>query len=292
MKLNKVQLKALENPGYSAKVLADSTAQGHRLTTIEYRAPRCIVAELNTHRTFSRNSRSSRAVPSRVLVGEVTDQPYIPVWTKNLPGMKGVELYTAEEEAFLTGRWLRARDEILYTIEDLAHLAPHKQSVNRLLEPWMWTYGVISATEWENFFRLRLHTDADPAIFALAYHIDVAIKTSTPVQKEAESSPSAEDNCWHLPYVSEEDFRAARDPVDFRLVSAARCARVSYTPFGGGKLPASEQLVSDAQKGVELFSHNPPHSSPFEHIATPQSGTEGKTGNFRGWNQFRKILER
>ena len=47
-----------------AKIVADSiNPQGDRITTYLLTFPRFILAELNTHRVFSKNSASSRAIP-------------------------------------------------------------------------------------------------------------------------------------------------------------------------------------------------------------------------------------
>jgi len=62
------------------------------LITIHARYPRFIHAELMTHRCFSRNARSSRAVPVQRLINEAEANPVIPWhWGKNQPGMQAFE---------------------------------------------------------------------------------------------------------------------------------------------------------------------------------------------------------
>ena len=51
---------------YHAEVLIDSVnPAGQRLTTFVLRFPRFVLSEFNTHRMFSRNASSSRAIPTR-----------------------------------------------------------------------------------------------------------------------------------------------------------------------------------------------------------------------------------
>lgn len=147
----------------SAEVIADSiTEQGHRLTTMKLVFPRYILAELNTHRMFSRNSASSRAIPFEKMVKAVQDDPFVPIaWQRDHKGMQGTEYITDETQLRLnTDAWLNARDNAVSSASYLNH-AVHakgdvsKQLCNRLLEPFMWHTVLVSATEWENFFALR-----------------------------------------------------------------------------------------------------------------------------------------
>ena len=73
----------------NAKVICDSVSpSGERLTTVEVEFHRFILPELNTHRVFSRNYQSSRAVPVQKMIDQVRDNPAIPVhWGKNQAGM-------------------------------------------------------------------------------------------------------------------------------------------------------------------------------------------------------------
>ena len=77
----------------NAKIVADSMSpEGVRLTTLQLRYPRFILAEFNTHRVFSRNSSSSRAIPVKKMLEQVQTDPAMPVWWgKNQPGMQARE---------------------------------------------------------------------------------------------------------------------------------------------------------------------------------------------------------
>lgn len=141
-----------------AEIIADSKNKfGNRITTFVLTFPRIILAELNTHRMFSRNSASSRAIPFEKMLKRVEDNPFIPIaFQKDHKGMQGNE-YLDSEEAILAARrsWLIARGEVLSKAKNLSNLNVTKQLCNRLLEPFMWHTAIVTATEYENFFHLR-----------------------------------------------------------------------------------------------------------------------------------------
>ena len=142
---------------FKAEILADSiSSKGHRLTTMKVTFPRFILAEFNTHRMFSRNSASSRAIPFNKMVRMVEENPFIPIaWQKDHKGMQGSE-YLDYKEPSAIAEWLRARNAAVRFATDLNkdHNVT-KQLVNRLLEPFMWHTVIVSATEFSNFFKLR-----------------------------------------------------------------------------------------------------------------------------------------
>src|SRR5574343_194809 len=153
-----------------AEIIADSiTEQDHRLTTMVVTFPRFILAELNTHRMFSRNSASSRAIPFKKMVEAVQNNPFIPIaWQKEHKGMQGSEYINKLEpcniwdttfqdvlEFNIEEVWLHARDKAVESAKALNDSGITKQLCNRLLEPFMWHTVIITATEWENFFALR-----------------------------------------------------------------------------------------------------------------------------------------
>jgi hypothetical protein len=160
---------------YNCEILADSLSpQGERLTSMKITFPRIMLAEFNTHRMFSRNSASSRAIPFKKMVKMVEDNPFIPIaWQKDHSGMQGTEYFTNEEAkvvynnpSFINGyeavdlhkhNWLLARDEAVNVAKELNYGGVTKQLCNRLLEPFMWhTVIVTSGKEGlESFFELR-----------------------------------------------------------------------------------------------------------------------------------------
>ena len=139
-----------------AEIIADSKNEfGNRITTFVLTFPRIILAELNTHRMFSRNSASSRAIPFEKMLKRVEDNPFIPIaFQKDHKGMQGDE-YHNETHSMCVRNWLRARDSAVIQAGSLAYEDVTKQLCNRLLEPFMWHTAIVTATEYENFFHLR-----------------------------------------------------------------------------------------------------------------------------------------
>lgn len=273
-----------------AKIIAHSSHPGcPDLITVQARYPRFIHAECKTHRLIriddaeydflqeislmddpelSRNASSSRAVPIDRMIQDVLDDPAMPVvWGSNRPGMQaGAEIARKDEAVAM---WLEARDRAVEAARDAQRLGLHKQIVNRLIEPFGHISVVITATDWDNFFKLRIHPDADPTMRALAEAIKVAMDASAPEELGK--------NDWHLPYAEE-----MRGDKSAQMASAARCARVSYlTHFGEKPILQSDMKLSEKLKLEK-------HLSPFEHQATPE--TDKKIGPLSGWRNLRSTF--
>jgi thymidylate synthase ThyX len=265
----------VENQGFSARVLADSVSPARiRLTTLEVSFPRFILSELNTHRQFSRNSASSRAIPTKKMIERVLENPAIPVeWGVNKAGMSASEKLADEDAARAKEEWLRARDSAVEHVRRLQELNVHKQVINRILEPFMWHTVIVSATEWANFFELRLAANAQPEIQVAAQHMNAVIDASAP--------RSVAIGEWHLPLIQDDERHL---PIEqLKRVSAARCGRVSYLTHDGKR---------DIEKDLELCERlwSDKHLSPFEHVATPADDGNFHA-NFRGWVQMRREIE-
>lgn len=208
----------------TAEVLADSLAPcGKRLTTVLLDGfPKFLQAELNTHRMLSRGSASSRAIPNEKLRQRITEDPAMPVWWgKQQPGMQAREELGEREKNAAMYLWRHARDKMLEVSADLANLGVHKQLCNRLIEPWMPVAIIVSATEWENFFRLRCHPDAQPEMRVAAEAIRDAMVASEP--------SVIQQSGYHLPLVRPEDYASDIDLNGLVKLSVARCARASRT---------------------------------------------------------------
>ena len=271
-----------------AKIIEDSVSnEGHRLTTLQLTYPRFIHSEIMTHRVFSRNASSSRAIPVAKMLEMVSNRPAMPIhWGKNQPGMQAHE--EIQHVCAAQDLWLEAARKAADVAERMNEIGLHKQVANRILEPFQHIHVVISATEWENFFALRAHPDAQPEFHALAVEMRRVMDESTPKLLEV--------NEWHLPYVTAEERESAAIET-LRKVSAARCARVSYLKHDGEK----PDVVSDLALYDRLVGSKPIHASPVEHQATPDFFVTdpsdygwfdgGLHGNFVGWVQFRKIIE-
>lgn len=308
-----------------ATIIADSVYNGKRLTTFELEYPRFIHAELMTHRLFSRNAASSRAIPVKTTARQIKDDPEMPiVWGKNISGMQS-EGELSAWKMYLAGIIWRGTAKMAATSSImLAKLGLHKQWANRVAE-WAQTYKVIvTSTDFENFFHLRYHDDAQPEIRQLAAQMYNELLIKRPNQlKEGE---------WHLPYIhttkdclgnliylskpvkdldiSDPDCNKTRvlpslSLEDAQKISVSSCAQVSYR-----KLDTS---IDKAKKIFDmLISADVIHASPFEHVATPitdkysptlgiKDWQEGVThvdkdgefwsGNFKGWIQYRHLIK-
>lgn len=260
------------------KIIADSISpSGVRVTTMRLKFHRFILPEFNTHRNFSRNFSSSRAIPIAKILDQVRNDPAIPVeWGKNQAGMQAREHLSEDDQIKAKFLWFVARDEACNTAQLMNDLGLHKQIVNRILEPFQWVHGIVTSTEWDNFFALRDHSDAQPEIRELAKMMKAAYNASKPKKLQLGQ--------WHLPYITEDDRHLTVD--NQKKVSAARCCRVSYMKHDGFRA----SLEEDIQLHDRLVTANPPHMSPVEHQCQCSDGC-GWSGNFRQWLQYRKELE-
>lgn len=263
----------------SAKVILDSVAEnGERLITVECIFWRAILAEVNTHRDFSRNSASSRAIPFSKQVSKVIDDPFIPIeFGVNRPGMQASEVLSGADLDEAVKVWLDARDAAVFHARRLADLHVHKQIVNRLLEPFMWHVAVISSTKWENFFSQResKHGMAQPEMMALADSIRKAIDGSTPRLLKVGQ--------WHTPYIMPQEEQVMCVADKMRL-SVARCAGTSYL---------NQDTMRPTELDLSLFQRliSGRHQSPNEHVATPLKKATS-CANYKGWKQLRWYAER
>lgn len=288
----------------SAKVIAHSVprAGGPDIFTLELEYPRFIHQEFMTHRVFSRNASSSRAMSITKNLQQIMDNPAMPIhWGLNEKGMQAHNTASEKVQENAEIIWRKIGKWACSGAEELAYIGLHKQVVNRVVEPFSHIRVIVTATEWDNFFALRLHPDAQPEIRKLAKVMSEAMAESDPLILEAGE--------WHLPYI-DYDEESFHDLHVCKQVSVARCARVSY------KRDTNASIDQD----IELFTRlkDAGHYSPFEHIATPMAPTEwcedegynvpytpstwetGIThcdrdgqlwsGNFQGWVQYRQLL--
>jgi len=260
----------------TAKIVADSTCtNGKRITTFELEYPRFVHSEFMTHRMISKNSASSRAIPVATMIQQLLDNPAMPVyWGKNQSGMSAKEELYGLDLIAAKDVWLTARNQAILHAQKLIELGLHKQIANRILEPWAHIKVVATATEWDNFFHLRRHRDAQPEIRALANEMFFEYNQSKPhMLYEGE---------WHLPYVTEKD-RYTFTPGDCIKLSASLCAQVSYRK-------ADDSIEKAMAIYDRLVNSKPVHASPFEHQATPLLFDTDASGNFFGWHQYRQMI--
>jgi thymidylate synthase ThyX len=294
---------------YSAKILADSiTTHGEgnreRLTTFEVTFPRIVLAEVNTHRMISKCSASSRAIPVAKKIAQIEEDPFVPSsFVKNQKGMQGAVALADDALLEAESWWDWAKTSALASAKHLADAGVHKALANRVLEPFAWHTAILTATDWANFFHLRVNPDAQGEFRTAAEMMLALYDASVP-------RPLNERE-WHLPLVSTEerieDDRAERPIERLVKISVARCARVSYLTHDG---------IRDQNEDLALYDKllAAGHMSPLEHAARPMTSYErtrfdqiphawdGRAwvwqgdwtthylGNFNGWVQHRKLI--
>ncbi len=292
-----------------AKVIADSISpQGVRITTLELEYPRFIHSELMTHRVFSRNSASSRAIPIKTMLDTITFNPAKPVhWGKNQAGMQAKEELEQPQRVQAQAAWQSAMISAVKHSESMHNIGVHKQIANRVTEPFQHMKVVVTSTEWNNWDWLRFHPDAQPEIKELAEKTIKARAESTPQKLTAGE--------WHFPYVNSkrnehgyleyfDEEGNAISGTQAVMISASCCAQTSYR-----KSDTSLEKAETIYK--RLIESEPCHASPVEHQAVvvdfdyalagdSNTWPTGIThidrdgifwsGNFRGWVQYRQLV--
>lgn len=257
----------------SARIVLDSEAYGHRLITAELTMHPRAVEHLLTHRALSRSGASRRAIPLWKQIEAVREVDAFPAkWGAEQPGMQSGDEVSKQAIVECRRAWRLGKHHAITAARRLGDLGVHKEVASAPLHPYMPRTYLVSATEWANFFKLRLHPDAQEDIRLVAQLLDQAIQNSAPQLV----GPGG----WHLPYVSADDLLECEHyGLDVRLVSAMRCARVSFLNHGGGR-----DVNLDAEKGQALAERG--HWSALEHQATPANPFTD-TANFQGWQQLR-----
>lgn len=309
--------------GIVARVVADSINNtGNRITTFELEYHRYIHGEVMTHRLFSRNAMSSRAVPIKKMIEQVRNKPATPIhWGKHQSGMQAEEecnnLVNLDCDGIVykyevADAWSHVASCVADFAEGFEVAGYHKQIVNRLLEPFQMMKVVLTATEFANFFWLRCDADAQPEIQELAKCMFEAMSESTPERLKVGE--------WHTPYV--EHFRGSDGDASVEYIvdnvgvseeeaiaiSSSSCAQVSY-----------RNIDNSYDKAMTVYERlgvggNKIHASPFEHLATPMNDAhledmhvrgdkwpdgithfsntgEFWSGNLKGWTQYRQLLK-
>lgn len=260
------------------KIIADSVCDT-RLTTFQVKYWRPILPEMNTHRAFSRNAASSRAMAFSKRCDQVREEAWTPShWNAEQKGMVGGEEFSDDVKQIInadiqklanaTANYL---EELDGKIQRITGKSIHKQYLNRYLEPFIPVVQLISATDWDNFFMLRMAEDAQPEIRDVATKMFYLLKENTP-----KDVPVGE---WHLPYVTDEELKEYGLETS-KWISAARCARVSYKPYDG-----HTKLENDLALAKRLKNNG--HMSPFEHVAQADPTHHGNQANYVGWLQMR-----
>lgn len=279
-----------------AEIIADSYC-ANRITTFLVTAPRIILCEINTHKMISKNAASSRAIPVSKRIEQVRDNGFIPTfWGLNKPGMQASECMTLADQVEAEELWYTAKDFASSIASRMDKLKVHKSIANRIIEPYAWVSQLLTATEWGNFFNLRVDEAAQDEFHELAGQMLLEYQNSQPV--------TLKPGEWHVPFDSKDN---QEFPIEDRLkVSAVRCARLSYEKHDG-----ATNFQEDLKFAQEKLL-GPGHMSPFEHSAQAQGefafenmdslneylkdenarwdGENFWWGPYRNWTQFRKTL--
>lgn len=302
-----------------ANIVAHSIADTHdsQIVTFELIYPRFILPEMLTHRVFSRNTSSSRAVPSAKHTFSLADIARPVHYGINKPGMSATEELSGFKKKIGQAVWsgLAAVSYAGLKVLSSKFISGHKQWVNRVVEPYTWTKQLVTTTQIDNFFNLRLDENAQPEIRVLAQKMLEALTHSEPVKLKPGE--------WHLPYIVKDEgfYYAISESEDMTVdcakpltleeaikVSVSACAQVSYRN--------TDISLEKAEKIFKMLNIGTPteHSSPLEHVAksieynvsdktlsNPDTWSEGIThidkyrnlwsGNLRNWAQFRHLIK-
>jgi len=315
---------------YSAKIIQASVCRGINIYTMELEYPRFIHSQVMTHRVFSRNTASSRAIKIRHYIKQVEENPALPIfYGQNGSGMSPRDELGGVESLLCRTKILEMRDNTIADVKQLEDLGLHKQSVNRYLEPWYMTKVLVTATDLENFFFLRHdkpssgHNPAQEEVKHLAELMKKAVLECEP----EEITP----DMWHVPYVNrviDLDHKQIAYYIDdgspggLRLtedqavaVSSSCSAQISFRTLVKTLKKAGRVNDKLMPQDTEV---DPLHGSAFEHPAKPMSSAEWSDrmgfldlikernlffggvwtdpeqilycGNFRGWIQKRKLM--
>jgi hypothetical protein len=286
----------MEKKKIQAKIVADSVApNGKRITTFLLTYPRMIHSELMTHRLFSRNAASSRAIPFSKMIDQIQEDPFIPIaWQKKHSGMQGTEYI--ENPSYQIDTWLKARDNAVAMAKRLDLQNATKQIVNRLIEPWVWYNVLITATEYDNFFELRcpkykpvaesdrvfkskLDAIYEGAVRSIdAYHNDTfwrdcnqsgaeihiqALAESMWDERSISEPKQLKEGEWHIPFgdrIDVDQLEYVSILESMIKIATARAARLSYNTFDGEINYEKDIALHD-----RLLASR--HMSPFEHCA-------------------------
>lgn len=273
-----------------ARVLLDSVSEGGaRLTTMEWTYPRFIHAEVMTYRMFSRNSASSRAIPTRKTLRSVLTDPARPVfWGRNRRGMQAGDELTGWRFALARVGWEFGRVTAAASAWMMAAADLHKQTANRRIEPdlWMTTILTGSPVAFENVWRQRCHPAAQPEFRVLADAARLAYEASVPVERWA-----------HLPLLQPDELATIDTDLDHPeafdvlcRMSVARCARVSYLTHDGRRSWEEDLKLYD-KLHLESDDGEVPHTSPTEHVAFSCVDPRRRFGNLFGWKSWRARVD-
>jgi hypothetical protein len=282
-------MQGLDTDGIHVECLRRSRCieTGAEVSSFFIRMPKIILPENNTHRVFSRNVGSGRAIPTMRLLADVIQKPFRPLfWGRNQAGMQSGELLTGWAKLKAQFWWWFGARTAAMTTKGLHKAGLHKQWANRPIEPYLYVSVLVTSTEWDNFFALRIHDAAQPEIISVAAKMKREMGRKKVCLVSNQNRMDAKN--WHYCYITDEELVKHRnDPIYLAKLDTARAARTSYMTQAGMKPQPSKEI----QTFLNLVGADPIHASPTEHSCYPLQDGEAYSGNFKGFGQFRKMVE-
>ena len=252
-----------------------------------YQIDDAVISSAGNDTSISMNANSSRAIPFDLQAQMAQENPFMPIWTKNKPGMQGEPLGQNQD---LDNTWRWQFGQAKYAAESMAQeWGLHKQDLSALIQPWSWTICVLTADlpSWKSFFELRCHEAVYPAVRVICEEMKALLGASSPKFLKVGE--------WHCAY----------DPNPF--TSASKCARISFNnqekqeAYEAHKARAQKLF---AQKHFSIAEHQYKVPSlkevqidfnySFEHDDwgnNPRFARGKYLSNVQGWIQLRKMLE-
>lgn len=294
---------------YACRVVADSAYMHngvlYRLTTMVVKLPRIVLAELNTHRVFSRNSASSRAIPTRKQLRALVRAAFVPssfgtavggmnagpalegelletaiaVWGDALYSQMWYALCLTTSPDYVEREWeqwvLEENDDFGAFVMDVAARIEDKTNPIHN-EQLLWTTKGLTNRLLEPFMmhEVIITSTEWENFFNLRTdeNAQEEIRTAAVMMKEAYDSSVPEvlsEGEWHLPFIQPEEKEWAKQNPELAVKAVtARCARVSYLTHDTGKL----DLNADYRLADSLGENG--HRSPFEHAGEPFGAAE------------------
>lgn len=260
----------------NSEIILDSIINGERVTTFRYEIWRSLLPEVLTYRSCARSAASSRAIPAHINIERVRTEPFVPTYVgKEHKGMSPSEFLTGDSRVFFENNWSFCASEAANRADTMLALGVSKSIINRILEPYN-TINVLmtgATHHWEWLFKQRTAADAEPNLRELVLMMQEQYNASEPVERK-----------YHLPFATNLPFNADYEWERTMRISAARCARLSYTPHGSPKT----DVEADLALANKLLKSK--HFSPFEHQLFPDDCHSGMNAISPYVCTFRQLL--
>lgn len=216
-----------------------------RTFILEY--PRYIHSQVMTHRIFSRNATSSRAIKLEKMLKGLDKNFVIPkYWGAKQRGMQAYSQIAPHTQSEAIHVWYEAYKNARRSALALDQLGVHQQVVNRLLEPFMIIRVMLTGDDFDNFLKLRTAHDSQPEIQELALKMQDCIKRA----------PKAKVSDVHLPYP---DYTVAQNIAAAAFISynnppsndVVKCERMLHKLMADGHESPSEHVVYEGVKNTK-----------------------------------------